>query len=89
MSSVATAPQTGKVPQPRRELADTFRHRGVARAYACRAAYLTEVIDVLSSYIVGDPRVVLDLGAGDGSQLRPLNVRVDHVHVAEPSREIT
>ena len=85
MSSVAAAPQTGKMPQPRRELADTFRHRGVARAYGCRPAYPTEAIDVLSSLIVGDPRVVLDLGAGDGSLSRPLSVRVDHVHAVEPS----
>lgn len=75
----------GYMPQPRPELADTFRHSGVARAYACRPPYPTEVIDVLSSLIVGNPRVVLDLGAGEGSLARPLSERVDHVYAVEVS----
>lgn len=38
-----------------------------------------EVFDMLDALIAGEPRVVLDIGAGDGALARPLADRVDRV----------
>lgn len=66
-------------------LASTFQHDGVAEAYRHRPPYQPEVLDVLDSLMVGEPRHVLDLGAGEGSLARPLAERVDRVDAIEIS----
>lgn len=74
-------PAVSKVPR----LADSFRHAGVAAAYAYRPPYPAEVIDLLVGLVVGEPRCVLDIGAGDGALARPLAERVDRVDAVEIS----
>src|SRR6185503_6197013 len=56
-------------------LAATFQHPGVAAAYRHRPPYQAEVFDVLTGLITGEPRWVLDLGAGEGALARPLAAR--------------
>lgn len=65
------------------ELAATFQYAGVAAAYRHRPPYPAEVFDVLTGLIVGEPRRVLDLGAGEGALARPLAERVDRVDAVE------
>ena len=67
------------------ELASTFRHAGVAEAYRHRPPYQPEVLDLLDTLITGEPRHVLDLGAGEGSLARPLAERVERVDAIEIS----
>jgi SAM-dependent methyltransferase len=67
------------------DLAGTFRHAGVADAYRHRPPYQPEVFDVLDTLIAGEPRHVLDLGAGEGALARPLAERVDRVDAIEIS----
>jgi SAM-dependent methyltransferase len=67
------------------DLGATFRHAGVADAYRHRPPYQPEVFDLLDSLITGEPRHVLDLGAGEGSLARPLAERVDRVDAIEIS----
>jgi SAM-dependent methyltransferase len=69
-------------------LAATFQHPGVAAAYRHRPPYPAEVFDVLTGLITGEPRWVLDLGAGEGALARPLAARagqVDRVDAVEIS----
>ena len=69
-------------------LAATFQHPGVAAAYRHRPPYPAEVFDVLTRLITGEPRWVLDLGAGEGALARPLAARagqVDRVDAVEIS----
>lgn len=68
-----------------RELAATFAHSGVARAYQHRPPYPDEVFDVLVRLITDRPPTVLDLGAGEGALARPLADRVDHVDAVDIS----
>ena len=70
---------------PTESLAASFHHPGVATAYAYRPPYPAEVFDILDTLIVGTPRVVLDIGAGDGALARPLAERVDWVDAVEVS----
>ncbi|GAA1649596.1 hypothetical protein GCM10009828_093490 [Actinoplanes couchii] len=68
----------------RTELADSFRHPGVAAAYVFRPPYPAEVFDLLTS-LAGESGRVLDIGAGDGEIARPLAERVEHVDAVEIS----
>jgi SAM-dependent methyltransferase len=61
---------------PRVELADSFTHPGVARAYQYRPPYPDEVFDILLGLMDGLPGAVLDLGAGEGALARPLAARL-------------
>lgn len=74
-------------PRARRptDLARAFAHAGVARAYAHRPPYPAEVLDILERLIVGHPRNVLDIGAGEGALAHPLAPRVDHVDAVDIS----
>ncbi len=63
----------------RSQLALTFTRPDVATAYQHRPPYPAQVFDILEQLIVGRPRRVLDLGAGEGAIARPLAGRVDHV----------
>ncbi|MEV4621608.1 class I SAM-dependent methyltransferase [Asanoa sp. NPDC049573] len=65
--------------------AASFQHAGVAAAYAHRPPYPPAVFDLLTSLVVGSPRVVLDLGAGEGALARPLASLVDRVDALEIS----
>ncbi|MDR2986912.1 MAG: methyltransferase domain-containing protein, partial [Nocardiopsaceae bacterium] len=67
------------------DLAATFQHAGVAEAYAHRPPYPPEVFDVLTTLITGQPRTVLDLGAGEGALARPLAGLVDQVDAVDIS----
>lgn len=71
---------------PKAELAASFTHPGVARAYRYRPPYPEEVFDVLLGLMDGLPRAVLDLGAGEGALARPLAERLADPTGGEPGR---
>jgi len=76
------------VDNPRRTevpLAEAFSYAGVASAYQHRPPYPDMVFDVLTGLITGTPRMVLDLGAGEGALARPLAARVDQVDAVDIS----
>lgn len=66
-------------------LAGSFRHPGVAEAYAYRPPYPPGVFAVLDGLLVDGPRTVLDIGSGDGALARPLAERVDRVDAVDIS----
>lgn len=68
-----------------RELGGVFGNPGVAAAYEHRPPYPSDVFDVLTELITDEPRVVLDIGAGDGAIARPLAHRVDRVDAVDIS----
>jgi SAM-dependent methyltransferase len=76
-----------------RHLAQSFTYPGVAEAYQYRPPYPDEVFDLLTSLIEdqperqrgGQPRTILDIGAGEGALARPLAERVDQVDALDPS----
>jgi ubiquinone/menaquinone biosynthesis C-methylase UbiE len=68
-----------------RDLGDVFAHTGVATAYEHRPPYPVEVFDILERLIVDEPRVVLDIGAGEGAVARPLAARVDRLDAVDVS----
>jgi trans-aconitate methyltransferase len=67
------------------DLGSTFQHEGVAAAYRHRAPYPDDVFDRLEELIVDEPRVVLDIGAGEGAIARPLAQRVEPVDAVDIS----
>ena len=69
-------------------MATVFRYAGVAAAYRYRPPYPVKVFDLLESLIAGNPRKVLDIGAGEGALARPLAARVDRVDAVEISEEM-
>ncbi|BCJ35346.1 hypothetical protein Athai_28490 [Actinocatenispora thailandica] len=69
----------------RSRLAGVFAEADVAEAYRHRPPYPAEVFTILDGLIRGRPRVVLDLGAGEGALARPLAGRVDRVDAVDPS----
>lgn len=69
----------------RGELAGTFGDGAVAEAYRHRPPYPAEAFDILERLITGQPRNVLDIGAGDGALARPLAARVDTVDAVDVS----
>lgn len=68
-----------------RELGATFSFSGVAVAYQYRPGYPAELFAILGRLITGRPRVVLDIGAGDGALSRPLAELTDRVDAVEIS----
>ena len=76
---------TGPAGLSHQELGGVFGHPRVAAAYVHRPDYPAEVFDLLERLVVDDPRVVLDLGAGDGAIARPLAPRVDRVDAVDIS----
>jgi SAM-dependent methyltransferase len=66
-------------------LAEAFCYPGVASAYQHRPPYPDLVFDVLTGLITDAPRIVLDLGAGEGALARPLAARVDQVDAVDIS----
>ena len=68
-----------------KELGAAFAHPGVARAYQYRPPYPDELFDLLERLVVGQPRTVLDVGAGEGALARPLARRVDRVDAVDIS----
>ena len=73
------------VESKRRELGAVFANPGVAAAYEHRPPYPPDVFDVLERLISDEPRVVLDIGAGDGAIARPLASRVERVDAVDIS----
>jgi len=69
----------------RQELGGVFANPGVAAAYMHRPPYPPDVFDVLERLITDEPRVVLDIGAGDGAIARPLASRVGRVDAVDIS----
>lgn len=67
------------------ELGDVFGHSGVAEAYAHRPPYPPDVFDIMTRLITDHPRVVLDLGAGEGAIARTLAPMVDRVDAVDIS----
>ena len=63
-----------------------FQDRSVVAAYAHRPPYPTEVFDILLALITEQPRVVLDVGCGNGRLARPLADRVDHIDAVDWSQ---
>ena len=74
---------TGATDRP--ALAASFQHAGVAKAYAHRPPYPSEVFDVLTGLINERPSAVLDLGAGEGALARPLAGLVDRLDAVDIS----
>lgn len=77
-----------RIPKPRHleaEYGAQFKDRSVAAAYMNRPPYPAEVFDVLESLVVGEPRVVLDLGSGTGELTIPLASRLDRVDGVDQS----
>jgi SAM-dependent methyltransferase len=66
-----------------RDLASSFSFAGVAEAYRYRPAYPAELFSILDGLIADRPRLVLDIGAGDGALARPLTELVDRVDAVE------
>ncbi len=69
----------------RPELGRVFEHPGVAAAYRHRPPYPSYVFDLLERLVTDEPRVVLDIGAGEGALARPLAPRVDRVDAVDVS----
>ncbi len=67
------------------ELAASFLDAEVVEAYQYRPPYPPEVFGLLTQLITDRPRVVLDLGAGEGALARPLAARVDQVDALDVS----
>ena len=67
-----------------RALGAVFADAAVARAYRQRAPYAPETVSVLESLVVG-PRVVLDLGAGNGPLAREMIRFAERVDAVDPS----
>jgi SAM-dependent methyltransferase len=67
------------------DLSSTFRYAGVAAAYRHRPPYPEEVFEILRGLAAETPRVVLDLGAGEGALARPMAVWADRVDAVEIS----
>ena len=68
-----------------RKLGGVFGHAGVAVAYEHRPPYPPDVFELLDRLITDEPRVVLDIGAGEGAIARPLASRVDRVDALDIS----
>lgn len=68
-----------------RELGGTFAHTGVAEAYQHRPPYPSDVFEILARLVIDTPRVVLDLGAGDGAIARTLAPQVERVDALDIS----
>jgi ubiquinone/menaquinone biosynthesis C-methylase UbiE len=66
------------------DLAASFRHPGVASAYAHRPPYPVEVFEHLRE-LMGARRRVLDLGAGEGALARPIAEWAELVDAVEIS----
>ena len=66
-------------------LAAAFAHPGGRSGLPARAAVPDEVFGVLDGLITGQPRTVIDLGAGEGALARPLAGRADHVDALDIS----
>lgn len=62
-----------------------FDDPGVARLYHLRRTYPPEAHDLVRGLIAGEPRVVLDAGAGTGEVARALAPHVERVDALEPS----
>lgn len=67
------------------ELGAVFVNAGVAQAYEHRPPYPPEVFDILRGLVTDRPRVVLDLGAGEGAIARTLAPFVDRVDAVDIS----
>ncbi len=67
------------------ELGGVFANPGVATAYEHRPPYPPETFDILEQLVIDEPRVALDIGAGDGAISRPLASRLDHVDAVDVS----
>lgn len=62
-----------------------FDDPNVARLYGLRRTYPPETHDIVRTLIAGEPRVVLDAGAGTGEIARALAPYVERVDALEPS----
>jgi ubiquinone/menaquinone biosynthesis C-methylase UbiE len=81
-----SSPERGTLsPASHDQLAAVFGHPGVAEAYRHRSPYPDEVFGILTGLITDQPRVVLDLGAGEGALARPLARLVDQVDAVDIS----
>jgi predicted TPR repeat methyltransferase len=60
-----------------------FQDRSVVAAYEYRPPYTPQVFDILDSLITDTPRVVLDVGCGNGRIARQLVERVDRVDAVD------
>jgi SAM-dependent methyltransferase len=62
-----------------------FDDPDVARLYHLRRTYPPETHDIVRGLIVGEPRVVLDAGAGTGEIARAIAPHAERVDALEPS----
>jgi len=63
----------------------TFDHPDVAGLYHLRRTYPVETYEILRGLIAGEPRVVLDAGAGTGEVARAMAPHVERVDALDPS----
>ena len=68
--------------------AERFKYRSVAERYRHRPPYSREVYETLSGLIRDEPRVVLDVGCGDGKLARGLVDSADRVDAVDFSEEM-
>lgn len=62
-----------------------FQDDCVAAAYPCRPPYPPDLLDLLASLALDEPRRVLDVGAGTGDLARPLAARFERVDAVDLS----
>jgi len=68
------------------EYAEQFADPAVVAAYHHRPPYPARLFTVLSDLVVGQPRVVLDLGCGTGDIARPMAAVVDAIDAVDCSQ---
>lgn len=65
-----------------------FQDNSVVEAYHLRQPYPAQVFDILAGLVQGEPRRVLDVGAGSGNIARYLVERVEQVDAVDISRNM-
>ncbi|HWZ18812.1 MAG TPA: methyltransferase domain-containing protein [Ktedonobacteraceae bacterium] len=68
--------------------AEAFKDQRVVDAYKYRPPYPNEVFDILSGLITGEPRAVLDVGAGSGDIARQLVDKVERIDAVDFSLQM-
>lgn len=74
-----------RLPEFAEEHGRAFADPAVARLYRLRRTYPPETHDIVRALIKGEPRIVLDAGAGTGELARALAQHVERVDAVEPS----
>jgi SAM-dependent methyltransferase len=68
--------------------AETFKQPQVVADYRFRPPYPEEVFTILSSFLVDEPRTILDVGTGSGDIARPCTTFASRVDAVDISQEM-